>query len=75
MTITSRPDLNSLIADKAALRRILEEQDRLTGFVPHPTATAQKAREKMLASGVRPEDNIASREIILMREGDEEEGP
>jgi hypothetical protein len=62
------PDMESLIADKAVLRRILEEQDKLTGFVPDPTATPQKVREMMLADGVRPEDNEFSREIIGMRE-------
>jgi hypothetical protein len=72
MALESKPDLKSLIADKAALRKILEEQDKLTGFVPDPTATAQKARELMIAGGVRPEDNLFSREIIRMREGDEE---
>jgi hypothetical protein len=72
MALESKPDLKSLIADKAALRKFLEEQDKLTGFVPDPTATAQKARELMIAGGVRPEDNLFSREIIRMREGDEE---
>jgi hypothetical protein len=72
MAIEPKPDLKSLIADKAALRKILEEQDKLTGWVPDPTATPQKARELMIACGVRPEDNIGSREIIRMREGDEE---
>ena len=72
MAVIPKPDLKSLIADKAALRKILEEQDKRTGFVLDPTATAQKARELMLADGVRPEDNIASRDIIRMREGVEE---
>ena len=68
MAIESKPDLKSLIADKAALRKILEEQDKLTGFVPDPTVTIEKLHEMMLADGVRPEDNIGSREIIRIRE-------
>jgi hypothetical protein len=72
MTVVPESDLKALIADKAALRALLEEQDRLTGFVPDPAATPQKAREMMLADGVCPEDNIASRDIIRMREGKEE---
>jgi hypothetical protein len=72
MTVLSKPDPKTLVADKEALRRILEEQDRLTGFVLDPTATAQRARDLMLADGVRPEENIGSRELIRMREGDEE---
>jgi hypothetical protein len=50
---------------------MLEEQNRRTGFVPDPTATAQKAREMMLADGVHPEDNSGSREIIRTREGED----
>jgi hypothetical protein len=63
-----KPDISKLMADKEALRKILEEQDKLTGFVPDPTATPERLQERMLADGVRPEDNIGSREIIRMRE-------
>jgi hypothetical protein len=72
MTVLSKPDPKTLVADKEALRKILEEQDRLTGFVLDPTATAQRARELMLADGVRPEENIGSRDLIRMREGEDE---
>lgn len=58
------------IADKAELRRILEEQDFRAGFVVDPGATARKARELMEAQGVRPEDNSFSCEIRRAREGD-----
>jgi hypothetical protein len=68
MAVASKPKLTSLIADKAALRRILEEEDKQTGFVSDPTATVEKLHELMLADGVNPEGNIASREIIHMRE-------
>lgn len=68
MTIETKPDLKSLIADKVALRKILEEQDKRTGWVPDPTATIDRLHEMMLADGVRPEDNAGSREIIMMRE-------
>lgn len=57
------------LADKAALRRILEAQDVLNGFVFDSTATPQKARELMIAQGIRPEDNEFSCEIRRMREG------
>jgi len=60
----------SLVANKAELRRILEEQDKKTGFVVDPKATAQQARAMMLAQGVRPEDNEFSCEIRRMREGE-----
>lgn len=63
-----KPDLKNLLADKDELRRILEEQDKETGFVPDPTATAQRGRELIMACGVNPEDNEFSRGIIEMRE-------
>jgi hypothetical protein len=72
MTVLAKQDPKTLVADKEALRRLLEEQDRLTGFVLDPTATAQRARELMLADGIRPEENIGSRDLIRMREGVEE---
>ena len=53
-----------------ALRQIFEAQDKITGFVYDPSATPQKARELMLAQGIRPEDNSFSCEIIRMREGE-----
>ena len=57
-------------ADKAALLKILEEQDKMMGFVFDPTATPQKSYELMLAQGIRPEDNEFSCEIKRMREGE-----
>ena len=59
----------SMVANKAVLRQILEEQDKQTGFVPEPAATPQKARALMIAQGIRPEDNEFSCEIRRMREG------
>lgn len=61
---------SAIIANKTALRLILETQDKQTGFVLDPSATPQKARELMLAQGVRPEDNAFSCEIRRMREGE-----
>ena len=61
---------NSLLADKARLLEILEEQDKQTGFVFDPAATPQQARALMLAQGIRPEDNTLSCEIKHMRNGE-----
>jgi hypothetical protein len=58
------------VANKAALRQILEAQDKQTGFVLDPKATPQKARALMIAQGIRPEDNAFSCEIRRMREGE-----
>ena len=64
------PDGKPMVANKAALRQILEEQDRQTYFVLDPTATPQKGRELMIAQGIRAEDNEFSCEIRRMREGE-----
>jgi hypothetical protein len=67
VAIVPKPDLRSLTVDKEVLRRIVAEQDRLLGYLPDPTATAEKAIEKMRAEGIRPEDNIGSRAILRIR--------
>lgn len=72
MAIATAPRVTVRYVDKEAMRRILDAQNERLGFVPVPGATARKAREMMLADGVRPEDNILSREILRMRY--EEEG-
>jgi NADH/NAD ratio-sensing transcriptional regulator Rex len=56
------------VMDKRRLQEIVAEQNVQMGFVPDPTATAQKAREMMLALGIRPEDNLGSCGIIAARE-------
>ncbi len=56
------------LVDKKAIQKIVAEQNRRMGFVPDPTATAEKAQEMMLALGIRPEDNLFSRDIIAARE-------
>jgi hypothetical protein len=68
MAIVPNSDLGKLIVDKETLRTILDEHDRLTGFVPDPTITLERLHELLIADGVRPDDNIGSREIIRMRE-------
>lgn len=68
--VAKPPDRRPMVADKAALRQILEAQDKQTGFVLDPNATPQKARELMLAQGIRPEENVFSCEIRRMREGE-----
>jgi hypothetical protein len=54
--------------DKKAIQEIVAELNKRMGFVPDPTATAQKARAMMLARGIRPEDNLGSRGIIAARD-------
>ena len=66
MAIAER-DLKPFFIDKAEIRRIISEQNKLTGFVPVPNATAEKAQAMSLALGIRPEDNILSSGIIAAR--------
>jgi hypothetical protein len=75
-TMATRPkavrnDVPLRFADKRWVRRKIAEVNQRMGFVPDPDATPQKARELMVADGVRPEENIFSREIMRMRYGDD----
>jgi hypothetical protein len=58
----------SVLLDKAEIQRIVAEQNQQMGFVPDPTATAEKAQEMMLALGIRPEENLFSTGIIAARD-------
>ncbi|MCC6442769.1 MAG: hypothetical protein IT210_04840 [Armatimonadetes bacterium] len=53
-------------ADKRTIRQIVAELNARLGFVPDPEATPEKVREMMRSGGVRPEDNLFSREILHM---------
>lgn len=68
MTIADKPRLKDLVVDKEMLIRMTDEQNARSGFVPDPTATAERARQMMLDEGVRPEDRISTRELLAMRE-------
>ena len=60
-------DIKQATIDKAWLRTQFAEMDARTGFVPDPSVTALEARKRMLADGIRPEDNVLSSEIIRQR--------
>jgi len=60
--------IQSHFMDKTEILRIVAEQNEKMGFVPDPTATAEKAHEMMRALGIRPEDNLLSRGIIAARD-------
>ena len=70
MAIAERK-VRGLLADKGEMRRLMAEQNEKMGFVRVPGATAQQARDMMLAAGIRPEDNGASRELMHVRYGDD----
>jgi hypothetical protein len=67
MTETAKKNIREFFMDKKKIQKIVSEQNRVMGFVPDPTATPQKAREMMLALGIRPEDNLGSSDIIAAR--------
>jgi hypothetical protein len=61
-------DVRPRFVDKDLIRRIVAEQNERMGFVPDPTATAEKGRQMMLADGVQPDANVGSRGIIAARD-------
>jgi hypothetical protein len=62
------PDGRTWFVDKAAIQKIVAEQNERIGFVPDPEATPEGVRARMLALGIRAEDNMASCGIIAARE-------
>ncbi len=68
MAKVAQRDTRSFFVDKKLIQKIVAEQNERMGFIPDPTATPQKAREMMLALGIRPEDNLGSSGIIAARE-------
>jgi hypothetical protein len=77
MTADRKPEERQWFSDKTKYAKLMEEINAKAGIVPDPTATPEKVREMMRAQGIRPEDNIFSRDIIRRRypdELDDEEG-
>jgi len=64
----AEPSWKDLLVDKAFIQKIVQEQNERIGFVPDPTATPERVRDRILALGIRPEDNLASCGIIAARE-------
>jgi hypothetical protein len=67
MAVIREVETPQWFAEKQAAARILAEGDERTGFNFDPTATPAEVRALMLAQGIRPEDNIFSRDIIRAR--------
>lgn len=65
-------DLQSLLADKDEMRRIVDEQYKEMGIVSDPNISLAELRAMMAADlaahGIRPEDNIFSCGIIAARD-------
>ena len=71
MAIAER-EIESLLADKGELKRIVDAEYEKMGIPFDPTATAELAQqlvgECLRAHGIRPEDNDASQAIIAARD-------
>jgi len=65
-------EVTALFLNKDEIRRIVDEQNVKSGFVPDPEATTQKTQALVEAclrrAGLRPEDNIFSQGIIDARD-------
>jgi len=64
----SKHNAKAILVDKKVIQQIVAEQNALTGFVPDPTATPEKAQAMTQALGIRPEDNLLSCGIIAARD-------
>jgi hypothetical protein len=68
MAAPARTDTQAPFLDKRVIQQIVAEQNERMGFVPDPTATAEKAQAMTRALGIRPEDNLLSTGIIAARD-------
>lgn len=74
MAISSKKRVSPQVPSEekqAELRRIAEEADARIGAAGPPTMTIDELHASMLAHGIKPEDNILSREILRMRYGND----
>jgi hypothetical protein len=71
MAIQPKTERQIRFLDKEELQRLVAELHQKLGVEPDPAMTIERLREMMLADGVRPEENAASRELIKMRYGEE----
>jgi len=68
MVSPPRENYERLLTDRAQLKRLALEINRQIGLEFDPEATADKARERILADGIDPDDNRFSCGIIAARD-------
>lgn len=68
MSQTTADPVRALFIDKAPIRKVVAEHNVRIGFVPDPTATAEKAQAMTRALGIPPEANLLSTGIIAARD-------
>ena len=74
MAIETDQAQKTKLADKLRYFALLDEIDRAAGVIRDPGMTAAEVRQQMVREGVREEENEASRELLRMRYGSEDEG-
>ena len=57
--------------DKREMLKLMEKIDAEAGIIGPPTMTIDELHASQRVSGIRPEDNIGSRELMRMRYGDD----
>jgi hypothetical protein len=75
MAVPKHDERPKFDAHRLEMIRLMEEIDARAGVVDDPTMTIEKLREMQRRLGIRPQDNILSREIIRMRYRDEDGEP
>jgi hypothetical protein len=71
VAIVDKTQERQWFSDKEALRDLIEKIDAEAGIVFDPTMTGKRVREILLAKGIRPEENLLSRDIIRARYPDQ----
>ena len=61
-------------AHRLEMIELMRQIDAAAGIPEEPECSLAELHERMLASGVRPEDNLLSREILRMRYDDSDSG-
>ena len=70
MATTNEVSVIEVLDSEGSRRRPLKELFDMLGISDCPVLPAKEIRDQMIREGVRPEDNIGSRSIIAMRNGD-----
>lgn len=77
MAVTRKPDTcrgsdpyGVFDAHRLEMIELMRQIDAEAGVPEEPAISVEELREQMVASGIRPEDNLFSREIIRMRYDD-----
>jgi hypothetical protein len=67
MALQPPNDVRLMRMDKYALKQAVADLNAQMGFEPDPEATPEKGQQILMEAGIRPADNVASREILQMR--------